>query len=213
MFFVIEKNGHEEYYSSEKVHEIEERHVVLPEHWVEHIDHLKTWNDVLWSQNSCLISASEACDWQDSIETYAVLGVAIAVNSYSANYSDLYAEVKEILKNNEESAFPSKFFPDNEAEITNCPICLKKFSENLDEFRHSDRGKSWHAPWQKSKKQEGDDSSIQVMHINPLIEKKIRHNASNVRYGHRWCNVAMTDHSLEETLDFMSYIVKVHNWS
>ncbi len=31
------------------------------------------------------------------------------------------------------------------------------------------------------------------MHINPLIEKEIRHNASNVRYGFRWCNVAMAD--------------------
>ena len=38
--------------------------------------------------------------------------------------------------------------------------------------------------------------SIQVMHVNPLLENEIKHNASNVRYGHRWCNVTMTDHSL-----------------
>jgi hypothetical protein len=48
------------------------------------------------------------------------------------------------------------------------------------------------------------------MHVNPLIDKEIRHNAKNVRYGHRWCNVAMTDHSLDETLDFMEFIVKAH---
>jgi len=48
------------------------------------------------------------------------------------------------------------------------------------------------------------------MHVNPLIEKEIRHNSKNVRYGFRWSNVAMTDHSLEETLDFMEHIVRAH---
>jgi hypothetical protein len=31
-----------------------------------------------------------------------------------------------------------------------------------------------------------------------------------VRYGHRWCNVAMTDHSVEETVDFMKAVVSAH---
>lgn len=65
--------------------------------------------------------------------------------------------------------------------------------------------------WRSSKKEEGDDSSIQIMHINPLVESEIRHNSNNVRYGHRWCNVAMTDHSLDETLDFMEFVIKAHN--
>jgi len=30
------------------------------------------------------------------------------------------------------------------------------------------------------------------------------------RYGHRWCNVSMTDHSIYETLDFMEHVVRVH---
>ena len=42
------------------------------------------------------------------------------------------------------------------------------------------------------------------------MESSIRHNAANVRYGHRWCNVAMSDHSLDETLDFMEYIVRAN---
>jgi hypothetical protein len=69
---------------------------------------------------------------------------------------------------------------------------------------------TWQPEWRPSKKGEREDASVQVMHVNPLIDKEIRHNAKNVRYGHRWCNVAMTDHSLDETLDFMEFIVKAH---
>ena len=29
-------------------------------------------------------------------------------------------------------------------------------------------------------------------------------------FGHRWCNVAMIDHSIDETVDFMEYIVNAH---
>ena len=51
------------------------------------------------------------------------------------------------------------------------------------------------------------------MHMSPLVEGKINHNVHNTRYGHRWCNVSMTDHSLNETLDFFKHVVKVHNES
>jgi hypothetical protein len=60
------------------------------------------------------------------------------------------------------------------------------------------------------KRGEGEDSSIQLMHVDPLVDEKIMHNVANVRYGHRWCNVSMTDHSLCETLDFMEFIIKAH---
>jgi len=48
------------------------------------------------------------------------------------------------------------------------------------------------------------------MHIKPLIEREIRHTPENTRYGHRLCNVAMADHSVEETVDFMRAVVKAH---
>ena len=51
---------------------------------------------------------------------------------------------------------------------------------------------------------------MQIMHVNPLVENEMMHNAANVRFGHRWCNVAMTDHSIDETVDFMEYIVNAH---
>ncbi len=62
-----------------------------------------------------------------------------------------------------------------------------------------------------NKRSEGEDQSLQLMHIEPLTEIEIRHHAGNVRFGHRWCNVAMTDHSVEETLNFMEYVLKAHH--
>jgi hypothetical protein len=73
------------------------------------------------------------------------------------------------------------------------------------------REKVWQPAWRSTKREEGEDSSIQLMHVKPLVESEPRHHVDNVRYGHRWCNVAMTDHSLDETLDFMEYIVRAHN--
>jgi hypothetical protein len=92
-----------------------------------------------------------------------------------------------------------------------CPVCLEPLSSNLDKFRKEKRQDNWQASWKQNKRKEGEDSSIQVMHVNPLNEKSFMHTAANVRYGHRWCNVAMTDHSLAETLDFMVHVVRMHN--
>jgi protein-tyrosine phosphatase len=41
-------------------------------------------------------------------------------------------------------------------------------------------------------------------------ESEILHTPKLVRYGHRWCNIAMADHSVEETVDFMKAVVKAH---
>jgi hypothetical protein len=63
------------------------------------------------------------------------------------------------------------------------------------------------------KRKEGAPESIQLFHVEPLIETEIRHTPRLTRYGHRWCNVAMADRSLEETIDFMEAIVKAHRSS
>ncbi|MGC9014393.1 MAG: hypothetical protein ACP5KW_08495 [Thermoproteota archaeon] len=34
--------------------------------------------------------------------------------------------------------------------------------------------------------------------------------AGNTRYGHRWCNVVMTDHSVDETVEFMRAVIEAH---
>jgi len=213
VFIIKDKRGKEVEYPSDKVHELPERYAAITKHWQPHIDTVKNWNDTQWTQNSCVIPALEACEWWDSVETYAVLGIAVAVELYKADFSKAYSEVVKILKAqtiDPNIKLPTKLFPTKKEEIINCPISKISISGNLDQFRKEVRTETWQPNWRGSKKDEGDDASIQVMHLNPLIEKEIRHNAENVRYGFRWCNVAMTDHSLEETLDFMEHIVKAH---
>lgn len=214
LLFVIKDNkGKEVIYPSDKVHELPERYAAITKHWQPHIDTVKNWNDTQWTQNSCVIPALEACEWFDSVETYAVLGIAVAVELYKADYQSTYLTITKILKSQTLDTtikLPTNTFPTNKEEITLCPITKIPISGHLDQFRKEIRSATWQPTWRSSKKDEGDDASIQVMHLNPLIEKEIRHNAGNVRYGFRWCNVAMTDHSLEETLDFMEHIVKAH---
>lgn len=214
IFVVKDLKGKEFKFPSDKVHEMPERFVALPEHWYPHINTLKHWSDTLWTQNSCVIPALEACNWWDSVETYAILGIALAVDLYNADFNSLNTKIKRILEKqniNSSVSLPTSIFPTEKSDIIKCPVCRLNISKDLEGFRKSERGTTWQPSWRSSKKEEGDDSSIQIMHINPLVESLIKHNASNVRYGHRWCNVSMADHSLDETLDFMEFIIRAHN--
>jgi len=213
IFIVKNPKGKEFKFPADKVHELPERFVALPEHWYPHIGKLKHWSDTLWTQNSCVIPALEACNWWDSIETYAVLGIALAVDLYGADFEPLYSKIKKILQGqriDKRISLPTDIFPVDKSDIVRCPVCRLNISKDLGGFRKSERGTTWQPAWRSSKKGEGEDSSIQIMHVNPLIESHIKHDASNVRYGHRWCNVTMTDHSLDETLDFMEFVIRAH---
>lgn len=212
-FVIKDKSGSEYCFPSDKAHELPERYVVLPEHWIPHIDRLKYWNDNLWTQNSCIITAYESCDWWDAIETYAVLGISVIVDFFDVNFESIFYKIKNLLENQELSqhiTLPSNKFPTDKADIISCPLCKVKKSSNPAKLPDRKREIRWKPTWSGNKRGEGDDSSMQIMHVNPLNETNILHNASNVRYGHRWCNVAMTDHSVEETVDFMEYITRVH---
>jgi hypothetical protein len=215
LIFIVKGNKGKEFkFPSDKVHEMPERFVALPEHWFPHVGKLKHWSDTLWTQNSCVIPAPEACNWWDSVETYAVLGIALAVDLYDASFEPLYGKIKKILQDQKidrQISLPTKIFPTDKSDIVRCPVCRLNISKDLEGFRKSERGTTWQPAWRSSKKGEGEDSSIQIMHVNPLVESHVKHNASNVRYGHRWCNVAMTDHSLDETLDFMEFVIRAHN--
>ena len=212
VFVVKLSDGKLKGYPSDKTHELPERYVVLPEHWLPHIDELKNWSDVLWTTNSCIIPALEACEREDSIETYALLAISVAVQVYKIDFKNVYAKVLKILKNSKVGniILPTKEFPKDRDDIMNCPMCKVSIVENAAKIVRRERSKLWQPSWRVNKRDEGEDSSIQIMHVKPLTEQIINHNARNARYGHRWCNVSMTDHSLSETLDFMEYIVRAH---
>lgn len=213
-FVIKDARGRQRKFPADKVYSIPGKFVALPKHWLPHIESLRHWSDALWTQNSCVIAAQETCDWRDAVETYSVLGIAIAVEFYGADLDKLYGKVVSLLQGqtvDKSVSLPTSAFPAAGDDILQCPLCRRQVSETLEDFRKAERGETWQPAWRTSKQNEGDDSSIQLMHVNPLVEREIRHQADNVRYGHRWCNVAMTDHSLDETLDFMEFVVQAHN--
>ena len=211
IFVIKDENGDTHEYPSDKVFELPGRFVALPKHWDPRIERLKQWEDnALWTQNSCVIPALESCDWQDAVETYAVLATSIASEVYGADFDSLYNKITALMQAqtiDENLTLPSSKFPTSSDDFLQCPLCRLNISSGLGHFRESTRETIWQPRWKPYRRHEGDDSNIQIMHVDPLVESSIRHNAANVRYGHRWCNVAMSDHSLNETKEFMRYIV------
>lgn len=192
-FVIKSQNNKEIKYPSDKVHELKERYVVLPKHWFPHIDRLKHWSDTLWTQNSCIIPALECCEWYDAVETYTILGIAIAVALFKIDFKDLYHTIITLLsKQNIERniILPTDLFPKNRKEFIACPLCKTLITNNPANFQNRIREVVWQPAWRSTKREEGEDSSIQIMHVQPLVEKKINHNANNVRYGHSWCNLS-----------------------
>lgn len=200
-------------FRSDQIYNLSMRHVVLPSHWNRHIDVLKSWNDTQWTQNSCIITAYEASEWQDAVESYAVLAISVAVNFYSVSFGAVLNAVCKILRTQSIDgtiSLPSKRFPSNEIDIVTCPLCLVPVHETPSNLPERKRSTRWKPEWSSNKRGEGDEGSMQLTHVLPLTESEMRHHAGNTRYGYRWCNVAMTDHSIAETVDFMEYIVKAH---
>lgn len=213
LVFIVKENGKEQKYPADRVHELPKRFVTLPEHWLPHFDNLRYWNDTLWTQNSCIITAFEACDWHAAVETYAVLGLSIAVDNYSIDFDSIYPKVIAILKSQQIDSsvvLPSKEFPTDKNDIVCCPLCMVRKSQNPANLPDREREERFKFSFSGNKRSEGEDGSMQIMHVNPLVESEMMHHAANVRFGHRWCNVAMTDHSIDETVGFMEYIVNAH---
>lgn len=205
-FIVKNTAGQEVAYPSDRVFEMPERYVVLPEHWFPYIDTLKTWDDVAWTQNSCVITAYEACDWQDAVQAYAILGISIVVGVYDVDFDTIYPIITAMLNRQTIDAslnLPTLQFPAEKSDIIACPLCKTPAAATPAQLPPRKREQRWKPEWGTNKRAEGEDGSLQIMHIAPLTETEMRHNAKNVRFGHRWCNVAMTDHSIEETLNSM----------
>lgn len=215
LVFVVNIDGRDIEFPADRVHELPERFCAPSEKWLPHIENLRLWNDTLWTRNSCVITAYEACDWQDAVEAYAVLALAVACDSpYNLDYVSLYNKISSILENqtiDEKIHLPSEKFPtsNDKRGVIDCPLCREPHSCSAAAQPDRERPNRFNLLG-ASKRNEGEDNSMQIMHINPLIEGKMLHDASNVRFGHRWCNVAMTDHSIDETVDFMKFIVEKH---
>lgn len=188
-----------------EVHKLDKPYCIPNDAWVGHEDILRTWTRDEWIPNWCTIPILEYSPIQYCIECYAVLGLGIAGAVYNANIDELYDEIMALFKFQEITL--SEYFPQKSIELMNCSVCNTKITEYPAGLESRVRHAVWKPIWQKIKRKEGQDKSLQLMHMRPLIEEEINHNASSVRYGHRWCNVAMTDHSLEEFYKFIEAII------
>jgi len=204
-------------YRPEEVYKLSEPpYVALPKHWEPHIETLKEFTDADWTANSCLIPAQEYSPWYYSIQSYVVLGITVVKNFYKIADEFCIEKIKKILGSQDidsRNLLDEKFISllKNIEEISKCPLCLRYLNEKPAGLQGSTREKTFQPPWRPTKREEGNEESIQLLHTKPLKESEIRHKPEYVRYGHRWCNISMTDHSIDETLEFMEQILKAHN--
>ena len=203
LVFKSKKDGRE--YSPDEVYTLPNPHCVAKDAWFPHLGELKKWTTEDWIPNWCAIPLIEYSPWNLAIESYAVLGITISAGIFGSNLSNVYNNVRKIIENEFQL---SDFFPPLDDRIIQCPLCKGQIKEYPAGLKQRERPDVWKPAWEKIKRGEGDDQSIQLVHMNPLVESEISHNASNVRYGHRWCNCAMTDHSLSQTIAWMKEVIK-----
>lgn len=210
----------EKRYYAEEVYKLDRRCVVLPEHWIKHIDVLKNWTDSDWTANSCVIPALESTEWWHALESFIVLGISIVGTLYEVrNIDSLIDSIRSLLENqkiDKQIELPSEGMNrilKDKGSLLSCPLCKISLKCNVANLPERERDSVWQPEWRSAKRGEGEDKSTQITHLKPLVERTIIHTAENVRYGHRWCNVSMTDHSIDETLDFMEHVVTVHGRS
>jgi hypothetical protein len=206
LVFIIEG----ELWYPKDVHKLPEVYCAPFDKWYAIKDELAQWTDDDWTNNSCVIPAMEYSTLQYSVETFAILGIAVVGNFYNVDPLTAYNSILEVFQQHNYKLSLEYPKQDEVFELMLCPLCRVPLNAPPGNIALPDREKVFQPPWRKSKREEGEAESLQLFHSVPLRENKIYHTPRLVRYGHRWCNVAMADHSLDETVDFMRAIVKAH---
>lgn len=206
LVFII--NG--ELWYPKEIHKLPKVYCAPFNKWYAIKDELYQWTQEDWTNNSCIIPAMEYSTLQYSVESFAVLGIAIVSNFYNVEPLKAYNASLKVFKEKNYN-WSSEYPKQNEiGGIISCPLCLAPVNSPPASLTLPDRAEVFQPPWRSSKRGEGKAESLQVFHTVPLEEGKIYHTPRLVRYGHRWCNVAMTDHSVDETVDFMQAVVEAH---
>lgn len=198
----------------EKVHTLTDVYCAPLYKWKPIVNELKRWTDTDWTNNSCVIPAAEYSPINLSIETFSLLGLIVTSAFYEVDLQEAYDQILPIL----EAGLKDLGYTIREylldrnyvRNAVNCPLCLSPVNCPPGRMNFGMRHQIWQPLWRRSKREEGEAESLQLTHAKPLIEAEIRHTAEIARYGHRWCNVAMADHSVEETVKFMTAVVRAH---
>ena len=206
LVFII--NG--ELWYPKDVHKLPKVYCTPFDKWYGIKDELTQWTQEDWTNNSCVIPAMEYSTLEYSIEAFTVLGIAIVSNFYDVEPLKAYNVTSRVFKEHHYNLSP-EYPGQTEIEgIMLCPLCLASLNSPPANLNLPDREEVFQPPWRKSKRGEGKAESLQLFHTVPLKESKVHHTPKLVRYGHRWCNVAMADHSVDETVDFMRAVVEAH---
>lgn len=195
----------------EDIYKLSEPYCLTPQEWRPYNDILNEWEMKDWNQNNMVILASDYSPWNDALEAFAILGIIIGVSFYNGDLEHLYQKVTELLQkiNLDDINLPSAKFPSCNEKLLMCPICLAPINGTIASLPKTIKENSWIAPW-KTEKRAINDSELWTFHMDPLIESEVKHNAQNVRFGHRWCVISKSDHSVSDYLDFMKKVLENH---
>lgn len=214
---VVEYKINGSYICGTDLYDLEEPFILLPEIFNTIKEKVDGFNNTdernFWNKNRLPIPLLEWCTWQDAVEVFCCLSIIIATEMYSVDKVKIYNILGNMLSSqniDKNENFPSDNFPKEKELILGCPICKLPLSNSLEKFRSEDRDEIFKAGFTTSKRKEGEDGATQILHINPLTNNEVNHNAKNVRFGHRWCNIAMTDHTLNDAVNFFTHISKKH---
>ncbi|MCD6457085.1 MAG: hypothetical protein J7K81_09925 [Methanophagales archaeon] len=158
-----------------------------------------------------LIIAMENPDYAEEVEEVTIDNRSLVfINFYDVDPLKAYNATLKVFKEHHYNLSP-EYPGQTEIEgIMRCPLCLASLNSPPANLNLPDREEVFQPPWRKSKRGEGKAESLQLFYTVPLEESKVHHTPKLVRYGHRWCNVAMADHSVDETVDFMRAVVEAH---
>jgi hypothetical protein len=195
-------------YLPEEVYQLPEPAVISGATWAPIADTLGGWSTEDWMNNWCAIPVIEYCTAEQAVGSYAVLGVAIVASFYGVTDPEsLYAHIATYLASQQPRITLPAYTPD----ILLCPLCKHSINGYPAGLSARMRPKIWKPLWQKNKRGEGNDESIQLTHVSALQEGATYHIPELTRYGHRWCNVSMTDHSVPETVAFFKAVTSAHS--
>jgi len=206
--FIIINN---EEWLPEDIYKLPEPYCISLESWNSYSEVLKEWKMEDWNQNNMTILASDYSPWYDALETYAILGIICGSSFFDGNLEVLYKKVTEFLASikTDDINLPSEKFPSCNDNLLLCPVCRAPINGTVANMDRLIKEKSWKAPW-KTKKKTTSDSELWTFHMDPLIESEGRHNAQNVRFGHRWCANSKLDHKIDYFLQYMKEVLKNH---
>ncbi len=139
-----------------------------------------------------------ACNWYDSVEVLAFLGISVAINFFDTKFDSLYSKIEKILAFQQidtKIKLPQSLFPNKSDEYINCPLCKTSISNGISDLFDN--------------KLDSVFLRIAPVHLKTKINEN-QHNAKNIRFAHKWCSSILNSRSVDDTIFTLSDILKSH---